>query len=138
MAKGINGRDIAILVNTGSVASPVWTYLAGQMSFKNDRAAAFLDMSSKEDEHTDGAIGRRTSTISVDGLYVPGSGAYARLVQAWENGEEIKLRRREFGNNVKECRAGITSLPEDFPDNAPAKITAAFQVFGKWEPLAIV
>lgn len=131
----VNGSDFLIYVNTGTTGSPVWTVVGGQRDMTIDRASDAIDVSSKDTPHMRVLPGRRSKTINFDSLYVPGSAAYSKLAAAQENGELVRVRRRDSGEDTLEADGVVTSLSEGFPDQGAANVSATIQIDGTFTPV---
>jgi TP901-1 family phage major tail protein len=129
----INGTDIMLLVNTGTPAVPVYEAAGSQRDATIDRNTAEIDASNKNDGADQiVAAGRRTSSISLDALYVPDDAAYQALRDAQDNGELILVAREEEGVTTETAEALITAMSESFPDQAESTISISLTISGGW------
>jgi len=128
--KGQNGADFLISVNIGTVASPVYSVVGGQRDLTVDQASDAIDVSSKDTPHAEFIAGRRSKTVQFDALFIPNAAAYGRLAEAQENGELVRVRRKDFGQPVKEAEGIVTSLSESFPDQGAATVSCNIQISG--------
>lgn len=128
----INGTDILIRVNTGTVGSPSYTTVGSQRGASISETDSPVDVSSKDSRNAKFLNGRYQSTLSLDALYVPGAADYAALKAAMRNGDPIFIRKRESGTDVEVADAVITDLSSDYPDQDAATVSASFQITGAW------
>lgn len=134
--KGQNGSDFLIAVNIGDSVTPVYSVVGGQRDMTIDRASDAIDVSSKDSPHAEFIPGRRSKTIQFDSLLVPNAAAYGKLAEAQENGELVRVRRKDFGQEVLEADGVVTSLSEGFPDQGAATVSASIQISGTFTPVA--
>lgn len=131
MANEINGNAVLVIVNVGTAAAPQWQPVASQRNVDIDESRALIDVSSKESDDEKTLPGRYTGRMTLSALYVPGSPSYNQLKSKMRNGDQIKLRIREFGADIEEANATLTRLGRGFPDQGAATVTAEFNV-EKW------
>jgi TP901-1 family phage major tail protein len=129
----INGTDILLLVNTGTDESPSYEAVGSQRDATIDRNTAEIDASNKNDGADQiVAAGRRTSSISLDALYVPDDAAYEALRAAQDAGELILIAKEVEGVVTETAEALITAMSESYPDQAEATIGISLTVSGGW------
>lgn len=113
MAKGI---DFIINVNTGTVALPVWTKVAGQRGGSLSRGADTFDSTSKDSDGWLGnEIGFKNWELSSEGLLVETDTGYKELEDAFMNDEKVKVQLVTAAGNKYEGFAIITDFPVDAP-----------------------
>lgn len=131
----LNGMDILLYVNTGTLLSPVWEAAAGQRGASFEESTDEIDASSKDSRSKRVLAGRYGATISMDGLYLPSESAYQALQAAMRNGDAILVRRQEEGVDVEQASAIITALSMDAPDNDVATCSVSLTIDGDWTVL---
>jgi len=128
----MNGTDLLILANTGTPSVPVYSVVGCQRGATIDENNAEIDVSCKTSRNKRILAGRYSSTISLDGLYIPNDAAFLALKTALRDGDLILVAREEFGVVVETAYCLVTALPQSFPDQAEATITASFTVDDGW------
>lgn len=128
----MNGSEILLLVNTGTPAVPVYEVVGSQRDSTFDEATEEIDVSSKDSRAKRVLPGRYSSSISLDGLYVPDDACYLALREAMRDGELILVARQETGVVLETADALITSLSQSFPDQGEAAISIALTIDGFW------
>ena len=128
----MNGTDILVLVNTGTVGVPVYEVMGSQRDVTFEETNDEIDVSSKDAREKRVLAGRYSSSISLDALYVPTDAAYQTLKAACRAGTMLQLLRQELGAALEYVNAIITSLSEAGPDQAEATVSASFTVDGAW------
>jgi predicted secreted protein len=131
----INGVDILLFVNTGTILSPVWEAATGQRGATFDETTDEIDASSKDSRAKRVLPGRYGSTISMDGLYMPSEATYQAVQAAMRNGTMILVRVQEEGVDVDEALALVTSLSKGAPDNDVATCDLSLTIDGEWTPV---
>ena len=131
----LNGAKVVVGVNVGTDASPVFSILGHQRGVTFDESVEAIDMSSKESEARKVEGGRYQSSVSLESLYVPSSNEYGVLRTRFRNREKVLVRRQLEGQDWEEASVLITSLSEDFPDQAEATVSLTLEVDGKWTVL---
>lgn len=132
----LNGTDILLLVNTGTVLVPVYEVVGSQRDATFEETDAGIDVSSKDSRATRVLPGRYGATISLDALYVPTDAAYLALKTAIRDGEMIKVLRQESGASLEEATARLDSVGEAAPDQDGATLSVAFTIDGEWAEVA--
>ncbi len=128
----MNGADVLLLVET----SPGnYTAVGSQRDAKIERASGTIDLSCNGDIHQLVEYGRRTSSISLDAVYVPDDTAYQMLVDAYEDGDMIAIRVEEEGTEVRQASAKIDKISESHPDQDTSTISIDLTVSGAWTEL---
>lgn len=131
----MNGADFLVLVNTGSVETPVYEVVGCQRDATIDETTAEIDASCKDSRNTRVLPGRYKATLSLDGLYVPDDAAYQALAAAMRDGTFVTLVKQYDGNVTESADAVITSLSEQHPDQDVSVISAAFTIDDAWADL---
>lgn len=130
---GMNGTDVLLQVNTGTIVTPVWTTVAAQRDASISKSADTIDLSSKDSDFWEGAAGRRESEVSLDGLIpVAAAVGFDALHTAWENGTIIQVQTQRAGVAHKKASAVITKMDEEYPDQGESTFSASFKVSGPW------
>lgn len=129
----MNGTDILLLVNTGTINSPVYTAVGSQRDMTRDETTEEIDMSSKDSRAKRVIGGRYESALTLDALYVPSNAAYQALKTAMRAGDLILVRISESAVQTEEASALITSMSEEAPDQDAAVIAIELTIDGEWE-----
>lgn len=130
MAK--NGADILLMVNVGTEAMPQYLAVGSQRDFSREETTEEIDVSSKDSRAARVIAGRYGSTISLEALYVPTDEGYLALRDAMRNGDLIKVRISDENTPTEEADALITSLSEEYPDQAEATVSCDLTIDGEW------
>lgn len=131
----MNGTDILLLANTGTVLVPVWETVGSQRDATFDEATAEIDVSSKTSRAKRVLPGRYSANVSLDALYVPSDAAYLVLKNAMRNGTMVQILRQESGASLESADAIVTSLSEKAPDQAEATVSISLVIDGEWTEL---
>lgn len=132
----MNGSSFLLLANTGTPAAPAYEVVGSQRDGTVDENDAGIDFSSKDSRGTRMAPGRYSSTISLDGLYVPDNDAYLALRDALRDGALILVAREEEGIVIETCQAKVDSLSGSFPDQGEATVSIGMSVYDFWSEVA--
>ncbi len=132
---GENGSDILLLVNTGTASVPVYEAVGSQRGVTFDEATEEIDVSSKDSRAKRVLPGRYSANVSLENLYVWSDDGYHALRDAMRDGELILIARQRDGVTMETCDALVTSMSEDFPDQAEATISIDLTVDGFWTEL---
>lgn len=136
MPSGTEGQNTVIMVNTGTLAVPIWTLVAGQRNAIFSDDAGEVDFSSKDDvTYSEFGYGKLTGTVNFSGMIVVGDSGYAKLRQAWQNRELVRLVERLDGVNLQYQDAVITNLTRTYPDGDASTYDVATRVSGAPVPL---
>ena len=129
---GINGTSVLLLVNTGTVPSPVWTVVGSQRDLTQNETNSELDMSSKDAREQATEYGRYSTNLSLDALYIAAAADFIKIRDASRAGTKVQVRRQEAGSDVEDLSCVITSMSESFPDQGPATISIDLTGDGAW------
>lgn len=122
MARGVN---FLLYVNTGTVAVPVYTKVAGQRGGTLTREYDTIDVTSKDNMGwQDEEYGNASWSIEADGLLVEDDAGYAALESAFEGAEYVLVRFETQAGNQYEGSAIIS----DFSIEAPYDDTATYSL----------
>lgn len=128
----MNGSDFLVLVNTGTVVAPVYEAVGCQRDATIEEASESIDYSCKDSRAQRVDYGRYSSTLSLDGLYVPTDAGYQALKAANRDGTMI-LIAREYNDIATEiAEAKVDSISESYPDQAEATISVSFTIDDFW------
>lgn len=128
----INGTDWLLQVRI-STGPDVYQTLGSQRGGSVERSADEIDTSSKDSPHWTGLAGRRSSTLSLEKLYVPSAADKAAIETAWENGTLLRIRTVALGSEaVKQADCIVTGITGDFPDQDAAVLSLELRVTGQW------
>jgi hypothetical protein len=126
----MNGTDILLLANTGTMVSPVYEVMASQRNYGQTENTALRDASSKDAREAANEPGRYSATISLEQLYVPTDACYLALQAAMRDGEKILVIRQEDGVSIEAATCVITSLSISGPDQETATVSAELALDG--------
>lgn len=129
----LNGSSLLILVNTGTLETPIYSAVGSQRDASVDENTEIIDYSNKESRNRRVGPGRYSSTVSLDALYVPGDAAYAVLRVAMRDGTTVVIAKEESDVVTEMATAVVATLSETYPDQAEATISASFEIDGAWE-----
>jgi predicted secreted protein len=129
---GMNGTDVLLLVNTGTVLVPVYEAVGCQRDVTFDEANEEIDVSCKDAREKRVLAGRYSASISLDGVYVPTCDAYNALKDAMRAGDLILVAREEDGVTTETANALVVSMSEAFPDQDAATISVSLTIDGAW------
>lgn len=132
----MNGTDILLQVNTGTILVPVYETVGSQRDVTFEETSEEIDVSSKDGRAKRVLAGRYGASVSLDALYVPTDAAYQSLKDAMRNGDLIKVLRQESGASLEEATALVTSLSEAGPDQGEATISISLTIDGEWAEVA--
>jgi len=128
----MNGADVLLLVNTGTVDTPIYTAVGSQRDVTFDEATEEIDGSSKDSRNKRVLAGRYSASISLDSLYVPTNTAYLALQTAMRDGALILVARELEGVSEEYADALITALSESFPDQGEGTVSISLTIDGEW------
>jgi len=128
----MNGTDILLLVNTGTVLIPVYEVVGSQRDVSFEETDAGVDYSSKDSRAQRVGCGRYASTLSLDALYVPTDAAYQQIQNAIRNGTLIQVLRQEGGVSLETASARVDKLGAAGPDQAEATVSIDLTIDGEW------
>jgi hypothetical protein len=131
----MNGTDILLLVNTGTVLVPVWEVVGSQRDATFDEATAEIDVSSKTSRAKRVIPGRYSANVSLEALYVPSDAAYTVLKNAMRDGDGVQILRQEEGVSLESADAIVTTLSEKGPDQDAAVVSISLVIDGEWTEL---
>lgn len=128
----ISGTAIVLYVNAGTVGTPNYVKVAYQRGLTRSMSQTFIDSSNKDSNDEKGIAGRRSSTLSLDMLYIGSDAGYQALEAARLALEPILVRRWVDGTAIDQANCIITELSESYPDNEAATASISLQVTGGW------
>ncbi len=128
----MSGGDILLYVNTGSEESPSYTVVGSQRNMSRERTRNIIDVSSKDTEDEESLPGRKSSSITLDALYVPDNAAYLAIDAAYEAGDFILAQIYVEGVATHQANCLVESMSEEYPDDAEATISVELRVSGGW------
>lgn len=128
----INGADVLLLVNTGTVELPTWTAVGSQRDVTFEESTEEIDVSSKDAREKRVLAGRYSSSVTLDALFIPTDTAYTELKDAMRNGDLVQVVRQYDETNVEKASAVVTSLSETFPDQDGATVSVSLTIDGAW------
>lgn len=133
MAAGINGSTVLLQFRTGT-GPDVYTTVAGQRGMSISRERTMIGTEAKEDADATFAAGRRSSTISLEGLVLASDVSRAAIEAAFDSSAGTgRIRRTAIGAEAaRQCDVLVSSLEMDFPDDDASTWTAELQVTGAW------
>ena len=128
----MNGTGFLVLVNTGTLLTPVYEAVGCQRDATVDEATATIDVSCKDSRAQRVLPGRYSSTLSLDALYVPTNAGYQALKDANRNGDLILVARQVDEVVTETATAKVDSISEAYPDQAEATISVSLTIDGEW------
>lgn len=137
MAAGVNGSTVLLQFRTGT-GPDVYTTVAGQTGLSVSRERTMIATSAKEDGDATFAGGRRSSTVSLEGLVLASDVSRAAIIAAFETSAGTgRIRRGAIGAEAaKQADVLVSSLEEDFPDDDASTWTVELQVTGAWTAIS--
>lgn len=122
------GKDYLLYVNTGTVATPVWTMIGGQRGSSLSRSADSIDVSHK----TSGGwkstkAGLRGWSIDLDGLCLLSDTGLEALETAFNAGKEVHLKFEYPDEKYRTGWAAITDLSIDTPHDGEASLKGTLE-----------
>lgn len=126
----MNGTDLLILVNVGTVETPSYVAVGCQRDATIEEASDTIDVSCKDSRAQRVLAGRYSGTISLDALYIPDDQAWQVLKAANRAGDLVLIAREELGVVTETFPAKVDSLSQAFPDQGEATVSASFTVDG--------
>jgi hypothetical protein len=130
----MNGTDILLLANTGTLGNVTLEVVGSQRGVTFDETDAGINASSKDERKARAMTGRYGAKLKLGGLYVPSQAAYLALRAALRTGELIVVRRQQAGAALEEGLAQVNKLGRMGPDQEEAEIGAALTMDGEWTP----
>jgi len=128
----INGTDVLLYANTGTVLVPVYTLVGSQRDVTFDESNDEIDVSNKDERAKRVLAGRYSASVSLDALYIVDDAAYLALRDAERDGDLILIERVEASGRDETATALITSLSEALPDQGEATISISMTIDGTW------
>lgn len=81
----VKGEDVYLKVNTGTIASPVWTKCGGQTGASLERGGATRDITDKDSAGWEENIpGRRNWSISFDAFLIENDAGFLEIENAYD------------------------------------------------------
>jgi hypothetical protein len=142
MSDGIVAEGAKVEVNTGSVATPIWTPIAERSQASITKSGETIDMTSFDDEgFRSFRPGLRNATLSANGNYVPSDAGYVVLEDAWLEGTVVPGIRVMWVSNPDEATPEyvgwqwdgciVTDLGEDGAVGDKVNLTLSLQLNGR-------
>jgi TP901-1 family phage major tail protein len=133
----IPGKSLLIYVNTGTDATPVWTKVGAQRGFSLEETADNFETTSKDSGvNREYEYSYNSSTISLNGLYIPSDEGLQALKNAQRNQEKIKAQTWENGAAVEQADALVTTRTIEGPHDNSATYSTELQITGGWTAAA--
>ncbi len=126
------GSDVLLLVNTGNVASPVWTEVGCQRGLDITENNEFADTSCKNSGNRTGLPGRYSASITLDAVYLYDDNAYTALKNAQRNRQVIQVMVKRTGVNIEYASAVIASMARSYPDQEVRTLSVTLEITGGW------
>ena len=116
---GTTGIDFVIYANTGTIAVPIWTKVAGQRGGTLNRSTDSADLTTKDSAnwHTETPTIRNWS-IDGDGLVVEDDAAFSALETAWLANEQVQVKALMPSGTYYIGMATISDFPIEGPYDA--------------------
>ncbi len=122
------GKDYLLYVNTGTVATPVWTLIGGQRGSSLGRTADSIDLSHKTSGGWKSAgAGLRGWSIDLDGLVLLNDTGLEALETAFENGKNIHLKFEYPDGKYRTGWAAVTDLSIETPHDGEASLSGTLE-----------
>lgn len=128
----VNGSEVLIQVNTGTVAAPVWTTVGGQRDASISGSLALIDASSKDSRNEVVLAGRWTGECTLSHVYHPGATEQRLLRNANRNGTAVRLRTFESGVAKEIADSIVTDYNENHPDMEVSDAEVTFHISNGW------
>jgi len=130
----VNGFDVVLRVNTGTVGSPSYTTVASQTNVVFDDTTDMIDTSSKESRNRTGIPGRYSSSVTLDAQFSKAGADLAAFRSATRNGTNLLIRRRDdvVADDIEEATCIVSSMSESFPDQDTAVVSLTLDITGAW------
>lgn len=120
------GIDFVIKVNTGTIASPTYTKVAGQRGGSLKRTTGEADMTTKDSNNWhEGKPTIRSWSIDGDGLIIENDTGYSAIKTAWLANEQVQVQMVTADGHTNTGMATITDFSDDVPYDAEATYTIA-------------
>jgi TP901-1 family phage major tail protein len=120
-----SGRNVLIKINAGSKSSPRYVVVAQQQGLTISRQRGTTSVGHKDSNVDEVVLGSITVSITFNGLRIRSDEGLSLLRRALRTGEEILLRVQDFGTEIEEFSARLTSFEESHPHDGPSTYTAA-------------
>jgi predicted secreted protein len=132
-----NGSDILLLVNTGTIGSPIWTAAGSQRNVSFSEAVNMIDASNKNA----GAAakvkpGRYSTSLKLDSLYVPDDASQILLKAAFRGRTAIQVMKQESAVNIESATGYISAWDEAHPDMDSSTVSISVTIDGSWTAVA--
>lgn len=124
MPEPTTGVDFLVYVNTGTVAAPTWTLVAGQRNGRLSRRTDEANLTSKDSRgwHR-GKPAILHWSIDFDGLIIEGDTGQETLEEAWRRREQVQVQMVTEGGTKYRGVATITDLSDAAPYDSEATQT---------------
>lgn len=131
---GIAGVKFLIMVNIGTVASPVYSAIGGQQGATLNRSADEINVSSKDSDGWGASLaGLRTWSIEGDGLLYESDAALDMLETTFAAGDPVLVQLTTPWSTKYQGTAYITDLSIEAPHDGAATISYTLSGNGKLE-----
>ena len=122
------GKDYLLLVNTGTVETPVWTLIGGQRGSSLSRKADSVDTSHKTSGGwTSKKAGLRSWSIDLSGLVLLNDPGIEALEQAFTAGQEVNLKFQYPDATYRTGWAAITDFSFENPHDGAATLKGSLE-----------
>ena len=130
-AQATVGKDYLLYINTGTVATPVWTLIGGQRSGNLNRKAESIDASNKTTGGWKQSLpGLLSWSIALDGLVLLQDLGLQALEQAFNAAQQVELKFVYPNLTYRTGWASITELSIDNAYNAAATLKGTLDGVG--------
>ena len=127
-----NGADILLLVNTGTIGTPVYTAVGSQKDVSFSEERDLIDTSDKSSANKTYLYGKYGSTVDLDALFVNGDAGMSALRTALRNGTTLLIRRQFSGSATEGATCLVSSLSEAHPDADASTVSCSVTITGAW------
>jgi TP901-1 family phage major tail protein len=143
MARPLTGNDVLFYVQTArdaATGTAAFEELGWQTDGSWETSRNLIDISVKNDDHTQFAYGRKDDTLSIEAYYPnlaeAGNAAYKALKNAFDNKDIVTIRRYELGVPAEEADCLVSTFSPSFPNDDAATVSIELQLTENWQPVA--
>lgn len=128
----INGSAVLLLAQT--VVGPPGTYVlvGSQKDAKVDKKGSTIEITDKTMTDKAYIAGERSSTLTLDSLYVPNDTAMAAIMAAYKNNTPLIIEWQESGTVLEYATCFVTQISKDAKEAAASTISVTLEVSGGW------
>lgn len=125
------GKDYKLYVNTGTVATPIWTLIGGQRNSPLNQTADTIDVSHKGSGGYKSTIaGLKGWTIELDGLALLDDEGIDAIEYAYDNSKQVNIKFERPDLKYKTGWASVTEFSLEPPHDGEATISGSLEGVG--------